>query len=130
VDAGQRIPEKGFNLDVATRLQSLLRRSGFRTVLTRQGDYFVSLDERCAIANRERTPSSSASTQRCAKLERFRIETYYCAGGKARTRACAPAKNRSATVPNTERSGAEVSAFCAATPIQRSLRTWLSHESQ
>jgi N-acetylmuramoyl-L-alanine amidase len=50
---GQRIPEKGYCLDVARRVDSLLRNSGFRTVLTRRGDYFVSLGERCAISNRQ-----------------------------------------------------------------------------
>jgi N-acetylmuramoyl-L-alanine amidase len=44
--------EKTAALDTAQRLQSLLRREGFRTVMTRNGDYFVELDDRVSIANR------------------------------------------------------------------------------
>lgn len=48
---GQRIPEKPYTLDIARRLASALRSRGIRTVMTRSGDYFVGLDQRCAIAN-------------------------------------------------------------------------------
>lgn len=48
---GQRIPEKPYTLDIARRLSSALRDRGFRTVMTRSGDYFVGLDQRCAISN-------------------------------------------------------------------------------
>lgn len=48
---GQRIPEKEYALDVAKRLDSALRRSGMRTVMTRRGDYFVPLPDRCNISN-------------------------------------------------------------------------------
>ena len=48
---GQRIPEKPYTLDIAKRLSSALRARGFRTVMTRSGDYFVGLDRRCAISN-------------------------------------------------------------------------------
>src|SRR5215212_12074685 len=51
---GQRIPEKGYALDVARRLEANLRAAGFRTVMTSGGDYFVGLGGRCAIANRQR----------------------------------------------------------------------------
>ena len=48
---GQRIPEKPYTLDTALRLRARLREAGFRTVMTRDGDYFVGLRERCNIAN-------------------------------------------------------------------------------
>ena len=48
---GQRIAEKPYALDIARRLSSALRARGFRTVMTRSGDYFVSLGQRCAISN-------------------------------------------------------------------------------
>ena len=48
---GQRVPEKGYALDVAKRLDSALRSRGFRTVMTRRGDYFVTLPDRCNISN-------------------------------------------------------------------------------
>ena len=48
---GQSIPEKPYTLDTAIRLQRALRARGFRTVMTRTADVFVSLPERVAIAN-------------------------------------------------------------------------------
>ena len=48
---GQRVPEKDYALDVAKRLDSALRRAGFRTVMTRKGDYFVTLSDRSNISN-------------------------------------------------------------------------------
>lgn len=44
--------EKTVALDTAQRLRPLLQRAGFRTVMTRNGDYFVELDDRVDIANR------------------------------------------------------------------------------
>ncbi|MGA3172474.1 MAG: N-acetylmuramoyl-L-alanine amidase [Chthoniobacteraceae bacterium] len=51
---GQRYPEKMMTLDTALRLNALLRAAGFRTVLTRWNDTFVSLPARVAIANAQR----------------------------------------------------------------------------
>lgn len=48
---GQRVAEKPYTLDVAQRLATTLRASGFRVVLTRDGDYFIGLRQRCDIAN-------------------------------------------------------------------------------
>lgn len=48
---GQRVAEKPYTLDVALRLASTLRANGYRVVLTRDGDYFVGLRQRCDIAN-------------------------------------------------------------------------------
>lgn len=45
--------EKNHALDVALRLESKLRSVGFKTVLTRKGDYFVPLDRRARISNRQ-----------------------------------------------------------------------------
>jgi len=97
--------EKGFNLDVQP-LAIIAAAFGFRTVLTRQGDYFVSLDERCAIANRERN-----AIFRSNPLQRWRqtrnasgIETYYCRGRESAALALAlQQKIVSATVPNTRK---------------------------
>ena len=46
--------EKDVVLDVARRLASRLRAAGYETVLTREGDEDLSLDDRAAVANRER----------------------------------------------------------------------------
>lgn len=46
--------EKSLNLDVAKRIEELLKEeTGITTVLTRRTDAFVSLEERVAISNRE-----------------------------------------------------------------------------
>ena len=50
VHAGQR--EKDYTLDTALRLQTLLEKEGFHTVLTRSDDRFVELDDRVASADR------------------------------------------------------------------------------
>ena len=50
VHAGRR--EKDYTLDTALRLQGLLDKEGFHTVLTRSDDRFVELDDRVAIADR------------------------------------------------------------------------------
>jgi N-acetylmuramoyl-L-alanine amidase len=45
------VAEKTMNLDVALRLQQVLRASGYRVVMTRDSDVFVPLGTRVAIAN-------------------------------------------------------------------------------
>lgn len=50
--AGRPLHEKTAALDVALRLEPKLRAAGFKTVMTRKGDYFVGLDDRVAISNR------------------------------------------------------------------------------
>ena len=51
---GQRVAEKVVALDTARRLELRLREAGFRTVMTRSDDTFISLPMRVAIANRQR----------------------------------------------------------------------------
>lgn len=48
---GQTIAEKDMTLDVAQRLQRVLTSNGYRVVMTRDSDVFVSLAGRVAIAN-------------------------------------------------------------------------------
>lgn len=45
--------EKNNTLSVALKLEPKLRAAGFKTVMTRNGDYFVPLDERAKISNRQ-----------------------------------------------------------------------------
>src|SRR3981081_3229553 len=45
--------EKNLTLDTAKRVRDLLRRSGFRVVMMRDGDYFIELNDRVARANKE-----------------------------------------------------------------------------
>jgi N-acetylmuramoyl-L-alanine amidase len=49
-----RVYEKHLALDTAVRLEKHLKRMGYRTVMTRRGDYFLTLPQRCQIANRYR----------------------------------------------------------------------------
>src|SRR5437667_9454853 len=48
---GQRVAEKNMTLDVAQRLKRVLAAGGYRVVMTRDSDVFVSLGGRVAIAN-------------------------------------------------------------------------------
>ncbi len=45
------VHEKHLALDTSYRLEKILKNKGFRTVLTRRSDQFISLSKRCAIAN-------------------------------------------------------------------------------
>jgi N-acetylmuramoyl-L-alanine amidase len=73
----QRYSEKTNALDVARRLQSRLRAAGFKTVMTRSGDYFVGLGGRCAIANRKGDVFISVHFNAGAREGANGIETYY-----------------------------------------------------
>lgn len=78
---GQRIPEKPYTLDVAQRLRRILSNAGYKTVMTRDGDYFVSLGGRCAIANAQRDSIFVAIHFNSAPREGADgIETYYYSG--------------------------------------------------
>lgn len=75
---GQRIPEKPYALDIARRLNSALRARGFRTVMTRSGDYFVGLSQRCAIANAQSNSIFVSIHLNSGQREGANgIETYY-----------------------------------------------------
>jgi N-acetylmuramoyl-L-alanine amidase len=51
---GQRVPEKFVTLDVSRRLKPILERAGYRVIMTRNSDEFISLGTRVAIANAQR----------------------------------------------------------------------------
>ena len=85
---GQRVPEKVMALDTARRLQIRLRAAGFRTIMTRDGDYFVSPPGRVAIANAQRNAifiSIHYNAAPNAGAEGF--ETYYYTRESARLAA-------------------------------------------
>ncbi|MDA8092069.1 MAG: N-acetylmuramoyl-L-alanine amidase [Nitrospiraceae bacterium] len=46
--------EKQYTLAIALRLARLLRNNGYQVLLTRDNDYFVTLDNRAVMANRDR----------------------------------------------------------------------------
>lgn len=75
---GQRISEKDKTLDVAQRLRQILQDEGYRVILTRDSDVFVSLPERMAIANSHRGATFVSIHFNCApRLGANGIETYY-----------------------------------------------------
>lgn len=51
---GQRVPEKIMTLDVSQRLKPILEHAGYRVIMTRNSDEFISLGTRVAIANAQR----------------------------------------------------------------------------
>jgi N-acetylmuramoyl-L-alanine amidase len=72
--------EKDLALDVARRLERLLRERGFVTLLTRADDSYVSLQERATIANNQ--PESvfvSIHFDDAGRAAATGIETYYAA---------------------------------------------------
>ncbi len=74
VHAGRR--EKDYTLDTALKLQTLLDKEGFRTVLTRSDDTFVELDDRVAIADRYYPSAILVSIHYNANGSRG-LQTYY-----------------------------------------------------
>src|ERR1041384_8503352 len=75
---GQRISEKDKTLDVAQRLKRILQAQGFRVIMTRDSDVFVSLGARVAIANSYRGASFVSIHFNCASRSGANgIETYY-----------------------------------------------------
>lgn len=71
--------EKDVNLDIARRLESLLRNRGIEVVMTRSVDKFISLEGRAVIANRANADffisvhSNSASSSRLNGFEVYYI---------------------------------------------------------
>lgn len=75
---GQRVSEKVLALDVARRVNVLLKERGVRTVMTRSSDVFVSLPNRVAIGNRQRNAIFVSIHFNSARREGARgFETYY-----------------------------------------------------
>ena len=75
---GQRIAESIYTLDTSRRLQRALRQRGFRTVMTRDQDVFVTLRDRVAIgASYRNAVFVSVHYNSGARLDASGYETYY-----------------------------------------------------
>ncbi len=75
--------EKDLTLDVARRLEVLLRGQGLKTILTRQGDETVSLGQRAAVANEERDcVFVSIHFDEGARAAATGVQTFYAARQK------------------------------------------------
>src|SRR5438067_1138894 len=70
--------EKNATLEVARRLNEKLRAAGFRTVMTRTGDYFVPLNDRAEISNHQNNAIFVSIHFNDSPKRRIRgVETYY-----------------------------------------------------
>lgn len=71
--------EKQCSLQIARRLDALLRAQGIRTIMTRGNDTFVELEERSAIANRNKASLfiSVHLNADATSTETAGVETYY-----------------------------------------------------
>jgi len=88
------IPEKGVALDVARRLRAYLSKAGFRTVMTRSSDTFVTLGKRVAVANsQKRAVFVSVHFNSAPRRGANGIETFY---GSARAKELARLIQRNA----------------------------------
>lgn len=80
-----RVYEKHLALDTAYRLEGKLKALGYQTVMTRRSDYFVSLPQRVAIANRHRNAIFvSIHYNYTWKQQVSGVETFYCHGSGKR----------------------------------------------
>ena len=80
------ILEKDLTLDVARRLEQLVRASGLRTVLTRSADQSVSLAERAAVANQQQNcVFVSIHFDEGGRTAATGVNTYYAARQAATT---------------------------------------------
>lgn len=76
--ADSYVYEKHINLDVARRLERSLKEAGFKTIMTRTKDEFISLSERSAIANRARNAIFvSIHFNSSYRTSALGIETFY-----------------------------------------------------
>jgi N-acetylmuramoyl-L-alanine amidase len=81
---GQRIAEKERTLDVALRLRRILLTAGYRVIMTRDRDVFVSLGTRVAIANSYPNATFVSIHFNCStRVGANGIETYYYRGDSA-----------------------------------------------
>ena len=99
----QRIGEKNLTLDVAQRLRRVLEDSGYRVVMTRNSDVFISLGQRVSIANSYRNATFvSIHFNSAPRSGANGIETYYYRGDSA-SLAANIHRNVVATAPSENR---------------------------
>jgi len=97
------IPEKGVALDVARRLRAYLGKAGFRTVMTRSSDVFVTLGRRVAVSNAQRRAIFvSIHFNSALRVGANGIETFY-GSGRARDLALLIQRNAMKTTSGENR---------------------------
>jgi N-acetylmuramoyl-L-alanine amidase len=99
----QRIGEKALTLDVAQRLARIMRANGYRVVMTRNSDVFISLGQRVAIANSYSNATMiSIHFNSASRMGANGIETYYYRSDAA-SLAAAIHRNVVASAPSENR---------------------------
>jgi len=73
-----RVFEKHLNFDVARRLEIQLQRRGYKTIMTRTRDEFISLSQRSNLANRTRESIFvSIHFNSASRTSAYGVETFY-----------------------------------------------------
>jgi len=103
-------PEKMIALDVAQRLNRKLRESQLKTVMTRDSDVFIELNDRVAIENKQKNAVFVSIHFNDSRKRRIRgFETYYHSGASFDLASQIQAKLM--TIPNSSNGGVHTANF-------------------
>src|SRR4030095_2558109 len=105
-------PEKNVTLDVAQRLEHKLRESQIKTVMTRDSDVFIPLNNRVAIENKQKNAIFVSIHFNDSRKRGTRgFETYYHSG--ASVDLANRIQQKLMTIPNSENGGGQTANFRA-----------------
>ena len=103
-------PEKAIALDVAQRLNRKLRESQLKTVMTRNSDVFIELNDRVAIENAQKNAIFVSIHFNDSRKRRIRgFETYYHSG--ASSDLASQIQGKLMTIPNSANGGVHTANF-------------------
>jgi N-acetylmuramoyl-L-alanine amidase len=103
-------PEKMVALDVAQRLKQKLRESQIKTVMTRDSDVFIALNDRVAIENKQKNAVFVSIHFNDSRKRRARgFETYYHSG--ASFDLANRIQQKLMTIPNSSNGGVHTANF-------------------
>src|SRR5919198_1460475 len=103
-------PEKMVTLDVAQRLERKLRESQLKTVMTRDSDVFIPLNDRVAIENKQKNAVFVSIHFNDSRKRRARgFETYYHSG--ASVDLANRIQQKLMTIPNSANGGVHTANF-------------------
>src|SRR5262245_20795854 len=103
-------PEKAVALDVAQRLEKKLSESQIKTVMTRDSDVFIPLNDRVAIENKQKNAVFVSIHFNDSRKRRARgFETYYHSG--ASLDLAGRIQQKLMTIPNSSNGGVHTANF-------------------
>ena len=103
-------PEKAVALDVAQRLEKKLSESQIKTVMTRDSDVFIPLNDRVAIENKQKNAVFVSIHFNDSRKRRARgFETYYHSG--ASLDLASRIQQKLMTIPNSSNGGVHTANF-------------------